>query len=172
MHSRVCFSDRDVTTGLCNGTRLIVTRLCKWSIRGNIISGAKIGQNVTIPRIIMSPKESKWPFKLNRLQLPIASCFAMTINKSQGQSLKRVGLYLPGQVFTHGQVYVAISRMTGIEGSVIVNANSEVKDQALIKNIVYKEVFNNIQAPTRDTVQIHGLKTNLLDAFRYTNSLC
>ncbi|ESR46081.1 hypothetical protein CICLE_v10003171mg, partial [Citrus x clementina] len=31
--------------GLCNGTRLIVTRLSKWSIRGDIISGTNIGQN-------------------------------------------------------------------------------------------------------------------------------
>ncbi|XP_074377791.1 uncharacterized protein LOC141719319 [Apium graveolens] len=126
------------SAGLCNGTRLIVTRLGKWSIRGDIISGAKVGQNVTIPRIIMSPKESKWPFKLNRRQLPVAPCFAMTINKSQGQSLNRVGLYLPSQVFTHGQVYVALSRVTGIEGLIIVNVDTEVKDQALIKNIVYK----------------------------------
>ncbi|XP_074377792.1 uncharacterized protein LOC141719320 [Apium graveolens] len=124
--------------GLCNGTRLIVSRLGKWSIRGYIISGAKVGQNVTISRIIMSSKESKWPFKLNRRQLPVAPCFAMTINKSQGQSLNRVGMYLPSQVFTHGQVYVALSRVTGIEGLIIVNADTEVKDQALIKNIVYK----------------------------------
>ncbi|XP_060972332.1 uncharacterized protein LOC133038257 [Cannabis sativa] len=85
------------TEGLCNGTRLIVTHLGKWSIRADIISGTNIGQNVTIPRIIMSPNESKWPFKLNRRHLPLAPCFAMTINKSQGQSLKHVGLYLPKQ---------------------------------------------------------------------------
>ncbi|XP_074355163.1 uncharacterized protein LOC141693869 [Apium graveolens] len=145
------------SAGLCNGTRLIVTRLGKWSIRGDIISGAKVGQNVTIPRIIMSPKESKWPFKLNRRQLPVTPCFAMTINKSQGQSLNRVGLYLPSQVFTHGHVYVALSRVTGIEGLIIVNADTEVKDQALIKNIVYKEVFENIQAPTRDSSQHIGI---------------
>ncbi|KAK1363300.1 ATP-dependent DNA helicase [Heracleum sosnowskyi] len=45
--------------GLCNGTRLIITRLGKWSIRADIISGTNIGQNVTIPRIIMSPNESR-----------------------------------------------------------------------------------------------------------------
>ncbi|XP_074356545.1 uncharacterized protein LOC141696285 [Apium graveolens] len=37
------------SAGLYNGTRLIVTRLGKWSIRGDIISGAKVGQNITIP---------------------------------------------------------------------------------------------------------------------------
>ncbi|XP_062075050.1 uncharacterized protein LOC133779064 [Humulus lupulus] len=47
------------TEGLCNGTRLIIRHLGKWSIRGNIISGTNIGENVTIPRIIMSPNESR-----------------------------------------------------------------------------------------------------------------
>ncbi|XP_062093540.1 uncharacterized protein LOC133799547 [Humulus lupulus] len=132
------------TEGLCNGTRLIVTRLGKWSIRGDIISGTNIGQNVTIPRIIMSPNESRWPFKLNRRQLPLAPCFAITINKSQGQSLKHVGLYLPKQVFTHGKLYVAISRVTTREGLTIINADDEVEDKPFIKNIVYNEVFQNI----------------------------
>ncbi|XP_060969799.1 uncharacterized protein LOC133037021 [Cannabis sativa] len=131
------------TEGLCNGTRLIVTHLGKWSIRGDIISGTNIGQNVTIPRIIMSPNESKWPFKLNRRQLPLAPCFAMTINKSQGQSLKDVGLYLPKQVFTHGQLYVAVSRVTTREGLIIINVDNEMEDPTFIKNIVYKEVFQN-----------------------------
>jgi hypothetical protein len=40
----------------------------------------------------------------------------MTINKSQGQSLKNVGLYLPKQVFRHGQLYVALSRVTNKNG--------------------------------------------------------
>jgi ATP-dependent exoDNAse (exonuclease V) alpha subunit len=47
-----------------------------------------------------------------RRQFPIRPTFAMTINKSQGQTLESVGLYIPTPVFTHGQLYVALSRCT------------------------------------------------------------
>ena len=63
----------------------------------------------------------------------------MTINKSQGQTLNQVGLYLPKHVFANGQLYVAVSRVRTREGLIVLNADGETKDQAFIKNIVYKE---------------------------------
>ena len=65
----------------------------------------------------------------------------MRINKSQGKALNQVGLYLPKYVFTHGQLYVAVSRVRTRGGLVVLNADGETEDQAFIKNIVYKEVF-------------------------------
>ena len=35
----------------------------------------------------------------------------MTINKLQGQTLTKVGIYIPQSVFTYGQLYVAMSRV-------------------------------------------------------------
>ncbi|XP_028799879.1 uncharacterized protein LOC114755171 [Neltuma alba] len=106
----------DKSIGLCNGTRLVVTRLEKHVIGAEIITGIGTGQEVLIPRITITPSETSLPFALCRSQFPIMLSFAMTINKSQGQTLTNVGLFLPCLVFTRGQLYVAISRVQNKQG--------------------------------------------------------
>ncbi|KAK1345516.1 hypothetical protein QTO34_007974 [Cnephaeus nilssonii] len=46
-----------------------------------------------------------------KLKFPVMPAFGMTINKSQGQTVDRVGIFLPEPVFRHGQLYVAFSRV-------------------------------------------------------------
>ena len=67
----------------------------------------------------------------------------MTINKSQGQSLKKVGIYLQRPVFTHGQLYVALSRVKNIQGLHVILPHQEQHGNKT-KNVVYKEIFANI----------------------------
>ncbi|KAK9148526.1 hypothetical protein Scep_007283 [Stephania cephalantha] len=74
--------------GLCNGTRLICRRFEKNIIDAEIATGHYKGKRVFLPRIPFIPnEEDKMPFKFKRRQFPIRLCFAMTINKAQGQTL-------------------------------------------------------------------------------------
>lgn len=77
---------------LCNGTRLQITNMRPNLIEAIIITGSYSGETVFIPRIPMIPSDLEFEFK--RLQFPIRLAYAMTINKSQGQSLKVAGIYL------------------------------------------------------------------------------
>jgi ATP-dependent exoDNAse (exonuclease V) alpha subunit len=59
----------------------------------------------------------------------------MTINRSQGQSINKVGLYVRKQVFTHGQLYVAVSRVTRRDGLRVIVNDEESKDDDILENI-------------------------------------
>ncbi|KAM0852916.1 hypothetical protein ACQ4PT_051439 [Festuca glaucescens] len=132
------------STGLCNGTRLIILELADRVLKAVIITGSHVGDVVYIPRIELTTKKTKWPFILLRRQFPIRVSYAMTINKSQGQTLDSVGLYLKTPVFSHGQLYVDVSRVTSRQSLKILIVDEDGTCGSQTKNVVYPEMAINL----------------------------
>jgi hypothetical protein len=119
---------------LCNGTRLIIKKLQPHVIEAEVFGSSR---RVFIPKMSISPSDVGLPFKFQRRQFPIRPAFSMTINKSQGQTMKSIGLYIPLPVFTHGQLYVALSRVGSRKGIKIFID----KNVTTTRNIVYPELL-------------------------------
>jgi ATP-dependent DNA helicase PIF1 len=81
---------------------------------------------------------------MKRKQFPIRLSFAMTINKAQGQTIPNVGIYLPEPVFSHGHLYVALSRGVSRQTTRILSKPNKELDSTgrSTKNIVWKDVLN------------------------------
>lgn len=121
---------------LCNGTRLIIEELYNNLIVAKIIASQFEGEIVLIPRLKMVLSEGdNIPFA--RVQFPIQLAFAMTIHKSQGQTLHKVLVYLDKPVFQHGQLYVALSRVKRKE-----NIKVFLKHSNCTKNVVNRKVLS------------------------------
>ncbi|XP_031095204.1 uncharacterized protein LOC115999495 [Ipomoea triloba] len=134
----------DHSRGLCNGTRLVITKLADHAIEGKIMFGNNAGTKVLVPRMTMTPSDPRLPFKFQRRQFPLILSYAMTINKSQGQTLSHVGLLLKKPVFVHGQLYVSASRVSNPNGLKFFICNDSNNVSTSTTNVVYHEVFNNV----------------------------
>ena len=133
--------------GLLNGTRLLIVSLNELYVHGKIISGSRKGEQSLIPRLNLSPSDADLPFRMTWRQFPVMPAFVMTINKSQGQSFNKVGLYLPAPVFSHGQLYVALSRCRNRNNLKILVSNNEsqgimINNRVFTRNIVLKELLS------------------------------
>lgn len=104
---------------------------------------------VLIPRIDFIPINTTLAFTLRRRQFPLKLAYVMTINKSQGQTFEKVGIYLPNPVFAHGQLYVAFSRTRSF-ARVFIHVEERPTqgrllpdiDEIYTKNVVYREVLD------------------------------
>lgn len=127
--------------GLCNGTRMILLRASARVLQVRIIGGSHDGNIAFIPRITITPSASQanFSFSMRRRQFPVRLAFAMSINKAQGQSVDWVGIDLRNPVFTHGQLYVALSRAMSAQ-RIRVLLPDDNKDSK-VHNIVFDEVL-------------------------------
>ncbi len=141
---------------LCNGTRLAVTKLGEHIIEAVILFGSHKGKSVHIPRIPFIPQDIAFRFK--RMQFPIRLSFAMSINKSQGQSLKVVGLHLEKSCFSHGQLYVGCSRVSSSQ-NLFLYTGPAYGTHWDTDNRVYKQVLTGDGTRETDGDLLHTSET-------------
>ena len=97
------------------------------------------GEVYFIPRMSLQPSMDEIPFKMSRPLFLVKLAFALTVNKAQGQMVKRLGVDLRKPIFLHGQLYTALSRTTSMT-----NLKAIVPDYTNRRtmNIVYEEVLD------------------------------
>jgi ATP-dependent DNA helicase PIF1 len=132
----------NLANGLCNGTRLLITDYEAHALKCTILTGELKGTSINLPKIeLRHDGNEDCPIPFTRYQFPVLPAFCMTINKIQGQSLERVTVLLPQPVFSHGQLYVALSRCTTASNVTVCTVSDS--QNLTTTNIVYHPVLMN-----------------------------
>ena len=147
----------DPEHGHCNGSRYVVIVLKEHTIGAMLISGPFKGEKIMIPRIEIDTGPDN-ELEFSRFQFPVRLAFAMTAHKSQGQTFDRIGIYLPSEFFSHGQLYTCLSQVGATEKIVILSTTIHVapsrvqipRDRFLIKNVVYNEILSDHDRQLQD----------------------
>lgn len=103
----------DLHRGMLNGAEVLLLSIRDYCITVRMASG----QLAVLPRINFSvdPETSGLPCTLLRRQYHIIPAYALTVHRVQGQTLRFLGLYFRGDVFCHGMLYTALSRVRSWE---------------------------------------------------------
>jgi len=136
----------------CNGTRYIILHLSP-----NLIKAKRLGDNgpdsiVLIPRTIVKDTDGAF-VSFKRVQFPVLLAYYLTLNRAQGQSLQRAGIYLPQSVFSHGHLYVGFSRCGDPDNVFVFADQREFENlkhkfpanshgRTFTRNVVYKDFFS------------------------------
>ena len=132
-----------VDLGLVKNARVVVIGI------GSKLVTIRVLQNTQTPGININPSDVLLPritFKerlpsghtLCRRQFPLAPAYASTFHSCQGLTLDCVGVDLTQEVFTHGQLYTALSRIRHRSHAIVRLPTLEC---STTKNVTYKELL-------------------------------
>lgn len=133
---------RNLSSIICNGVLAEAISFSRWQCSMRLLTGPGAGQTVKLPRCSfhITSENSGLPFNFCRRQFPITMAYCVTVHKSQGQTLKNIGIIADTDPFAHGMVYVALSRV-GSWNNVIFYSPRE---ESFIKNKVCKKLTKRV----------------------------
>lgn len=142
----------DPLRGLVNGVEVVLVQIRASSVVVRLPSGAE----AVLPRLnfIIDAQDSGLPFVLHRRQFPLIPSYALTVHRVQGQTLRFLGIYFSGDVFCHGMLFTALSRVRSwLHVRVFVHGepsdNAETVPQAsdvCLKNCVRRHIVAHLCA--------------------------
>ncbi|XP_042023081.1 ATP-dependent DNA helicase pif1-like [Salvia splendens] len=113
----------DHANGLCNGTRLIITRLGDHVLEAKVLNANNQGHKVLIPRMPLTPSDPRLPFMFQRRKFPLSVSYAMKINKSQGSFPKLMNEYF---VISGNTEYKVRRNELAVKGTITFDANNTI----------------------------------------------
>jgi len=146
----VCLITRAIHgLNIANNSRVRITAIHMYSIEVATILEPQ-ERIIRIPRICFKFRlRFGRSYQLTRMQFPLRLAYAMTFNKSQSQTLDKVLLDVTSPPFSHGQLYVALSRVRNCTNialcvshdQLLYSNDSKTGMMPVITNIVYKDVL-------------------------------
>jgi ATP-dependent DNA helicase PIF1 len=127
----------NLSQSLINGTQGIITALKKEAVDIKLMSGGK----ATVPYIGYKDPESVSVYDAPDLfsYMPLRLSYAITVHKAQGSTLELLEIDCK-RIFCHGQLYVAVSRVTDLRGLIIKNLSKK----AIICDKAIKEFYSQV----------------------------
>ena len=122
-----------------NNTKVILREVGRKYVTVETLSEHR---QVLLPRITFRFTLPRSGVTVERRQFPLRPCYAITVNKSQGQTLRRICYDVREHPFAHGQLYVGTSRVRNRQDILMLTRPSHLLDgKALTKNVVYPELL-------------------------------
>jgi len=146
----ICFATRNISydEGILNNAVLEVVDIGKYIVKVRSLSLEQQTQKpapvVDIPRISFHFYRGRSGIKIIRKQFPLRLAYARSIHRVQGDNLNRVNLDLTTRPFVHGQLKVALGRVSrGSDISACAFQQDVIEQTRSIRtnNIVYKELL-------------------------------
>ena len=136
-----------------------IGRLVGYDEKEGTVTVESDGERITVPKL----KWQNMEYAINAenqdieekeigsfTQIPLRLAWAVTIHKSQGLTFDKV-IVDAGQAFAHGQVYVALSRCTSLEGLVL---KTRISSNALVNDFSVNQFVEMLpeKEPTQEKV--------------------
>ena len=138
---------------LMNGTKFVIVRIVSARLlecERIDFDGQLTGHRFLLPRISLTYTLPKTGIEILRRQFPLTLAYAMTTNKSQGQSLTRGGIDLRDAAFTHGQMFVAWSRFRDPRNVVVLLPQKEPRS---FENVVFRSLLERPRRQQQSPLQ-------------------